>query len=278
MAEDRSMTLSSLSDEALGDVLRGLGADLVVPAAPTLTEDVRRRISAAPVPARAPWWWPTLAPRTVRRALVVALALVLLIAALAGAARLGLPGVSIVVGPSSTASLPPTPSPAPSDAPPGAAAGLGTAATDAEAVAQLGRPLPVLPAPYGPPDAIYVDTLGRGIVNQVWGAAPGRPLADGQGVSMVLSTIRATTDIDFIKKLSNGGATVTYTRVDGNDAFWIEGAHEVFVLAENGHDVFDIRVAGDVLLWSEDGLTYRLESALGQQASIELAETMTAGT
>jgi len=277
VAEDRSMTLSSLSDEALGVVLRGLGADLVVRAAPTLTEDVRRRISAAPVPARAPWWRPTLAPRTVRRALVVALALVLLIAALAGAARLGLPGVSIVVGPSS-ATLPPTPSPAPSDAPPGAAAGLGTAATDAEAVAQLGRPLPVLPAPYGPPDAIYVDTLGRGIVNQVWGAAPGRPLADGQGVSMVLSTIRATTDIDFIKKLSNGGATVTYTRVDGNDAFWIEGAHEVLVLAENGREVFDIRVAGDVLLWSEDGLTYRLESALGQQASIELAETMTAGT
>ena len=278
MAEDGSMTLTRLSDEALGDVLRGLGAELVVPATPTLAEDVRRRVAAAPVPARVPWWRPALAPRTVRRAVIVALALVLLIAALVGAARLGLPGVSIVVGPSSTASLPPTPSPAPSDAPPGANAGLGRRATAVEAEAALGGSLPVLPAPYGPPDAIYVDTLGRGIVNQVWGAAPGRPLADGQGVSMILTTITATTDIDFIKKLSGGGATVTYTRVDGNDAFWIEGAHEVLVLAENGRDVFDIRVAGDVLLWSADGLTYRLESALGRQASIELAETMTPGT
>jgi hypothetical protein len=272
------MAFSAMPDDALGDLLRGLGPELVVPAASSLPEDVRARIASAPVAAGAPWWRPTLAPRTVRRALIVALALVLLIAALAGAARLGLPGVSIVVGPSSTASLPPAPSPAPPGEPPGANAGLGRAATPAGAVAALGGPLPALPAPYGPPDAIYVDTIGRGIVNQVWGAAPGRPLADAQGVSLILTAMRATTDVDFIKKLSNGGARITYTRVDGSDAFWIEGAHEVLVLAENGRDVFDIRVAGDVLLWSEGGLTYRLESALGREASIKLAETMTAGS
>src|SRR5262245_39704247 len=271
------MPFSAMPDDTLGDLLRGLGPELAVPAATSLPEDVRRRIATSPVPERAPWWRPTLAPRTLRRALIVALALVLLIAALAGAARLGLPGVSIVVGPSSSATLPPTPSPAPSGAAPGANAGLGRAATEAEAETALGGPLPTLPAPYGPPDAIYVDTLGRGIVNQVWGAAPGRPLADAQGVSMILTAMRATTDLDFIKKLTSGGARVDFTRVAGEDAFWIEGAHEVLVLAENGNDVYDIRVAGDVLLWSEGGLTYRLESTLGEEASIELAESMTAG-
>ena len=271
------MPFSAMPDESLGELLRGLAPEIVVPAAPSLPEDVRRRIASAPVPSRGPWWRTSLAPRTLRRALIVAVVLALAIAALAGAARLGLPGVSIVLGPSSTATSPATPSPAPSDAPPGASAGLGRSATEAEAIAALGRPLPVLPAPYGPPDAIYVDTLGRPIVNQVWGAAPGRPLADAQGVSMLLTAMRATTDIDFIKKIADGGARITYTRVDGNDAFWIEGAHEVLVLAEDGRDVLDIRVAGDVLLWSEGGLTYRLESALGQKASVELAETLLAG-
>jgi hypothetical protein len=206
----------------------------------------------------------------------VALALVLLIAALAGAARLGLPGVSIVVGPSG-ATLPPAASPAPSAAAPGANAGLGRVATAAEAVAAFGGPLPALPAPYGPPDAYYVDTLDRGIVNQVWGPAPGRPLANAQGVSMILSAMRATTDVDFIKKLGDGGARVTFTRVDGDDAFWIEGAHEVLVLAENGRDVIDVRVAGDVLLWSDGTRTYRLEGPLGRVATIQLAETMSTG-
>jgi len=269
------MPFPAMPDEVLGDLLRALGPELVVPAAASLPDDVRRRIAASPAPARAPWWRPQLAPRTLRRALIVALALVLLIAALAGAARLGVPGISIVVGPS-TASLPPTPSPAPTDAPPGASAGLGTAATEAEAVAALGRPLPVLPAPYGPPDAIYVDTLGRGIVNQVWGPAPGRPLANDQGVSMLLTAMRATTEVELVKKLIDGGARITFTSVAGADAFWIEGAHDVLVLGEDGNDVLDLRVAGDVLLWSDGVLTYRMESALGQTASIALAETMTA--
>jgi hypothetical protein len=261
----------------LGELLRALGPELVVPPAPTLAEDVRRRIAAAPAPARTPWWRPSLAPRALRRALILAVALALVLAALAGAGRLGLPGITIVQAPPrSSATLPPTPSPAPSDAAPGAGSGLGRATTAEEARSSLGRALPTLPEPFGTPDAIYLDEAHPGVVSQVWGAAPGRPLADGQGVSLILTSLRATTDIDFIKKLADGGSKIDFTHVRGKDAFWIEGAHDVFVLAADGTTVIDMRVAGNVLLWSDGGLTYRLEGRMDRATATALAESMVA--
>ena len=112
------------------------------------------------------------------------------------------------------------------------------------------------------------------IVTQVWGARAGRPPADAQGVSLLLMSVPASVQLDFLKKLISGEATIDFTTVSGHDAYWIRGAHEVLVMAADGVTVLDIRVAGDVLLWSDGGLTYRLESRLGEAASIRLAETV----
>jgi hypothetical protein len=39
--------------------------------------------------------------------------------------------------------------------------------------------------------------------------------------------------------------------------------------------VFDSRrIVGDTLLWARDGITYRLESALGMDAAVRLADTL----
>jgi hypothetical protein len=277
VAEPRTMPLHREPDDVLAGELRALGSGLDVPAADDLPARVRERIAGLPAPAREPWWRTLLPTRPARRALVLALALVIALAAIAGAINLGLPGLQIILGPGSTATLAPTPTPPPSGDPPGSAMGLGRAVTEDEAAVALQRPLPVIDDPaYGPPDAIYVQGDRDRIVTQVWGPGAGRPLANSHGVSMILTAIPARLDVDLVKKLVDGGVDVEFLRVVGVDGFWIEGAHEVFVNAPGPDEVADLRVAGDVLLWSKGGLTYRLESALGRNASMTLAERVRA--
>jgi hypothetical protein len=275
VAESR-LQLHQLSDDGLEQALRELGRELAVPAAAELPERVTARVAALPAPSAEPWWrrpFPT--GRVTRRALVLALALLIVLAAIAGAVRLGLPGIGIELRPSSTASplATPraTPTRAPSNAPPGSATGLGTPATPAAAAAALGHALPVVPAPFGRPDAVFVDE--ESVVNQVWGPGAGRPAADDDRVSLLLTAVRADIEEDYLKKISDGGAVVEVVSVNGRRSFWVRGAHDLFVLGPDQQPIH-VRVAGDVLLWTDGVLTYRLESRLGRQASVALAETI----
>jgi hypothetical protein len=272
------MPLHLLPDAELVDELLGLAAALDVPAAAELPARVRERIAAAPVPAREPWWRSLRLPvRPVRRALVLALALIIAIAAIAGAVGLGLPGLRIILGPSSTATLQPTPTPPPTGEPPGSAMGLGRPVSPPDAVQRFGRALPAIDDPaYGSPDAIYVEGRDESVVTQVWGPGPGRPLANSHGVAMILTAIPADVEVDLVKKLISGGVEVEFLPVVGTSGFWIEGAHEVLVAGPGSNEVLSLRVAGDVLLWSKDGVTYRLESSLGRDASVALAEAVRA--
>ena len=279
MAEARGLPLHHLPDEALVAELRGLGSVLAVPTADDLATRVRVRVAALPAPAREPWWRSLRLPtRPARRALVLAIALVLLIAAIAGAIRLGIPGIGIVIGPSGGPTLPPTPTAPASGLPLGSAMGLGRTVTAAQAAAFLGRPLPVIDDPaYGPPDAIYVQGADDSIVNQVWGPGPGRPPANSHGVSMLLTALPADIDTDFMKKLIDGGAEVEFLDVGPGLGFWIQGAHELLVLGpEPEPRVISLRLSGDVLAWAAGGLTYRMESSLGRDASVRLAERVQA--
>jgi hypothetical protein len=275
VAESR-LQLHQLSDDRLEQALRELGRELALPDAAGLPERVTARVAVLPAPSAEPWWrrlFP--AGRVTRRALVLALALLIVLAAIAGAVRLGLPGIGIELTPSSTASplATPraTPTRAPSNAPPGSATGLGTPATPAAAAAALGHALPVVPAPFGPPDAVFVDE--ENVVNLVWGPGRGRPAADDDRVSLLLTAVRADIEEDYLKKVTDGGADVEVVSVNGRRSFWVRGAHDLFVLGPDQRPIH-VRVAGDTLLWTDGVLTYRLESRLGRQASIALAETI----
>jgi hypothetical protein len=268
------LPLHQLSDDGLGDELRALASVLDVPVAEGLPDRVRARIAVLPAPDQRGWWRSFLPARPARRAVVLAIALLLALAAIAGAIGLGLPGLRIILGgPGSTATLAPTPTPPPTGQPPGSAMGLGRPVTAEEAARTFGRALPVIDDPaYGPPDAIYVQGVKERLVTQVWGPGPGRPLANSHGVSMILTAIPATVEVDLVKKLVSGGVDVEFLPVAGATGFWIQGAHEVLVNAPDPNEVVSIRVAGDVLLWSTAGTTYRLESALGRDASVDLAD------
>jgi uncharacterized protein (AIM24 family) len=61
-------------------------------------------------------------------------------------------------------------------------------------------------------------------------------------------------------------------RVNGRRAFWIDAPHELLVATESGDESFTIQ--GNVLIWAEGLVTFRMETSLRLRAAIALAETI----
>lgn len=287
--------LHGLDDAALADALRDLGPWLAVPAADGLPARVGGRLRttragvapaerspaagrpvtrprAAP-PRGAGTWWPQ--RRTLRLALVAALVGLLALAALAAGQRLGLPGLSFVLGPAATPVA--SPSPAPPGAPLGAALDLGEPVTLDEAAARAGFALPVPADPaYGPPDAVWFDErVGDGQVTLVWGAGPGRGPADEHGVSALIAAFAAGPDDEFLAKSLSADRALERVRVGERDGFWVEGPHVLFLATAPDEGVrIPLRIAGSALIWRGEGATIRLESRLDRAAAVAVAESI----
>jgi hypothetical protein len=210
-----------------------------------------------------------------RRGLVLALAALLILAAVVGAVGLGLPGLRIIFGdvpsprPTSTAATSPSPL-----APVGSSLGLGTALplAEVERVAGFDVVLPADPA-MGPPDASYVAQGGR--VALVW--ASDDALAEvARGVGLVLNEFRGTVDEGYYMKIVDSGTRLTRVTVDGSPGYWISGPpHFFFYIDPTGKSIDDSqRVVGDTLVWTTGDVTYRLETTLGMEAAIRLAESL----
>jgi len=275
---------------ALGDLAEAIDWPAAGPALPggaDIATAVRVRIEAGTDqsesgPGRQSAWgsaWRSWRP--VRRVLVVAVVAVLalaVLAALAGAAGLGLPGIRILLGPAPV-SPPPTPVAAPSGSPaavPGAAMHLGerVALADLDQRAGFTVRWPQDPA-IGPPDAAFIDPTLGGQVTLVWGTRRDLPDTIQPGVGLVMSVFRGSYDSSFLNKAVGSGTIVQLVQVDGERAFWLSGGPHFFFYSSPSGQVFDPRRwVGDALLWSDGSTTYRLESALGRERTIEVAESL----
>ncbi|MBA2701588.1 MAG: hypothetical protein H0U58_07810, partial [Chloroflexi bacterium] len=166
--------LGSTDEASLEIALRQLAAAIDWPTAspaagPDLATLVRVRLIEREVHRRSGSlrsWRPT----TGRRAVVLALAALLALAAVAGAVGLGLPGLRIIlaepsdpppsVGPSRSPGRSPATGPSPSEvvSVPGSGLRLGRVTTLAEAEAATGLRIRLPSDPLlGPPDAVFVD-------------------------------------------------------------------------------------------------------------------------
>jgi hypothetical protein len=71
------------------------------------------------------------------------------------------------------------------------------------------------------------------------------------------------------------GATVTFSDVDGVQALWIEGAHEISYLAPDGSVRKDtVRMSGNVLLWTVGSVTTRIEGLPTLAEALQVASTV----
>lgn len=278
---ERPSHLAAASDAVLDQALADLGREIAFPPTPDLAGPVAaalRRDAPRPMPARAiPFrqrWW------LVAAALVLLAALGLLLfpqARTAIADRLGLPGVEIhwLEGA-------PTPPPAPDVS----ALGLGRPVTLAAAREAAPFPLaePALPTLPAPPQ-VYL--LGEGeavMVSFVYPASPDLPSGEVPEVGALLTQFAGSTNRNFIMKglvrEDDGPATsIEIVSVAGHPGYWIAGAPHTFFLACSDRDIEECReeryrLAGNVLLWDDDGVVLRLESGLSREAALAVAAAM----
>jgi hypothetical protein len=293
---DRPM--ARFDDAALEGALRSLATAIdwpsaapVAPSGVTAGPDVASRVRVRltdPDRRRGgrPWWqgawrgpW-----RPLRRSLVLALIALLALAIVAGAVGLGLPGLRFILGggpqptpsPSVASGATPTPSPTlPRE--PGAAIGLGEVVSLDEVESLTGIPvrLPADPR-LGAPDSAWVDTSRNNQVAYVWAPSADLPETIERGVGLILMRFDGTTDPGFYEKLIGTDTHIEMVEVDGHDGYWIEGDPHFFYYVRSGERFVEEnrRWVGDALVWSDGATTFRIESALGRDETVAIAESI----
>jgi hypothetical protein len=308
MADQPFVPLHRRSDDAIEGALRLMADEIAWPVAqvseggPDIASVVAARLAeGGRAPAGAPrsdrvawrrWTW-----SPARRALVVAIIALLAFAAIVGAGAFGPPGLRILFGgpsaspgvPSGSPSAGPSPSGAgvsptpvatavrtPAPGPPGAGLGLGTevalADLDSRAGFEVHRPSdPTI----GPPDAAWLDPALSDQVALVWAASDRLPATNEPGVGLILTQFRGTMDEGWFTKILGPDTTVELVPVGDLRGYWITGQpHQFFYEGPNGFVEETRRLVGDVLLWADGPITYRLETSLGRDAAIAIAESM----
>jgi hypothetical protein len=288
--------LATLSDDGLAAALADLGSVLAVPIVSGAADGrdpagrARARIEAAGT--ASPSWLDRLGVarwtgRPMRRAVVLAIGVLLLVVAAAVAIGFGLPGLRFVfapapsvaaspsAGPSTTASPAASATPSATVGPPGADLDLGRPVTLAEARRSVASPILVPSDPrFGPPDAVWLDDVGR--VTLLWTARPGVPSTSEGSYGLVITAIPGSMNPDYFAKIIGPGTTVETVVVNGGTGYWISGAPHEFVYVDPAGEVqYDTgRLTGDTLAWTDGQVTYRIETGLGRDAAIALADGM----
>ena len=236
-------------DDRLDAALLRLATEIDFPPTPDLRRSVAERAQA---PARR--LWPSAWPRAAALAVIATL----LVAATAAALVLVLPGLRITTVPT---------------------------VPTAEAVASqlaLGDPIPAdtvgagIPAALGPPDEAYV--IGdHEVLSLVYLADDELPDLAGSGIGLLVQVIDGALDRERVQKLvSEVGASVTPVQVGGDAGFWIDGLpHLVRYTDPEGRERSQrTRVVGDTLVWERGGVLYRIESGLGLDGTLRIAESI----
>jgi hypothetical protein len=235
--------------------LLALRDDVAWPPTPDLAAVVQERVAREPRPARRRSW---LHGRLVPAVAALAIVIVALAAVFAASSSvratvrdwLGIGSVRIT----RVQTLP--------DLSPARELQLGRRATVAQANAYLGSPIATVRA-LGAPDGIYLGDTVPARVAVVYGARPGTA-----GVGALLDQIQGDATA-FIEKFVAGGVPITPVRVNGERGYFIGGSHTV-----NLPDELRPRVAGNTVVWLHDAVTYRLETKLGREAAVRLAQSV----
>jgi hypothetical protein len=255
--------LRRLDDEALETALATAGRHLEWPAAPDLTARVSATLldqQRRPSLAR-----PRLSfPRRRRRVLLLVGGLLLLAAAaVAAKAVIDLGALTI-----DTISGRPTAKPSVVASGPT----LGHEATLEQAEREAGFPANV-PVALGEPDAVWVDASDAGSrIVMAWTASGMIPPIDGLPWGAVLYGFRGQFE-QAAKSVFLDGNTFGNATVDGQDAIWITGPHDLDLVTGDGTYARYL-VTGNVLVWESDGIVLRLETALDRPGAVRIAESI----
>jgi hypothetical protein len=122
--------------------------------------------------------------------------------------------------------------------------------------------LPAYPPDLGQPDAAFVQDLGDQAVMLVW-LDPAQP----RRVRLALNVLGPNA---YVEKMQP--RVVTTTVVGGQPAAWAVG--EYLLRAGDGDLAPRRLITGNVLIWQEDGITYRLETDLPMDEAVKIGESL----
>ncbi|MGH8958931.1 MAG: hypothetical protein ACRDVK_09670 [Acidimicrobiia bacterium] len=128
-----------------------------------------------------------------------------------------------------------------------------------------------------PPDSVQLLRWNGGQqVAMLWSESSDLPEVFDTGIGLLLIQFEARVDQELLLKTAPEATQIEPVRVNGEMGYFLSGApHTVFFENPDGLIADDqIRLAGKVLVWMADGVTYRIESALGLEETVEIAESL----
>lgn len=273
--------------DELSRALTDLAGQLAYPATPDLATGVRARLTVAP--SRPASWRTRL---SLGRTLALAAVLLVLLAGgllavfpeawRAVAAGLGVPGITITHQPASEGAAPGSsvgavPSPATGSALTTQSLGEPLASVDAaRAAVRYSVLVPTAPE-LGTPDGVYLAPRpDSGQVTLVYRARPGLPEAPGAGLALLFSQFEGRLEPALSGKSLGPGSRLEQVTLDGRPAYWISGEPHQFYYRDRSSAVIaeEVRLAGNVLLWEQAGLTLRLEGAPTREQALRIAASV----
>ncbi|HEX6303289.1 MAG TPA: hypothetical protein VFZ76_03805 [Anaerolineales bacterium] len=160
--------------------------------------------------------------------------------------------------------LPPTATPAATLTPLPSLLNLSSQSTLIQAQDQVDFPirLPGYPYDLGAPDHVFLEHLGGSVVVLVW-------LQPDQPDDVQLSLMQLSPGA-FIEKTPP--QVIVEVEVNAQPAIWTEGPHHLRYLSSSGP--VDLIVAGNVLIWQEGEITFRLAGDFTLDEAVKIAESL----
>jgi hypothetical protein len=130
----------------------------------------------------------------------------------------------------------------------------------------------------GPPDAAFTGRPAGG-TSFVWHPSAHLPRVFDSDIGLLLSEFAGSLDRQLVEKVVPPGTTIDPVVINGGAGYWLgNGVHEFLYLDAEGNPQPDTaRLAANTLLWEQDGVTYRMESALDRDAALAVARQLTPG-
>jgi hypothetical protein len=266
------MTREPMGEQELEATLADLGERLAYPHPTRLGDAVRARLRE---PRTERWWELLRSPRyafapALATLAVIALALVIAVPDARAAASdfLRVRGIDIFRAPAIA-------TPAGTAVPRATFAGTATSLDEARRRADFPVRAPTDPR-LGVPDEVYrgVSTTGsHDVITLVYTSRAGIPVSREAGVSALVVEFRGRVDETLFGKVAAAGTRIEDVTVNGGKGFWIEGEPHLFFYRDEAGMIWSetLRLAGNTLLWEQDGVTFRLEAQVPREEALRIA-------
>ena len=133
-----------------------------------------------------------------------------------------------------------------------------------------------IPAELGAPDDVFVETSGTTErVTLAYRERAGIPQSQQIGVAALVGEFRGTLEEVLLGKAAGPGTKIEPVSISGARGFWLEGEPHLFFYREpTGEARQDtLRLAGNTLVWEQDGVTMRLEAQVTKEQALRIAGT-----